>query len=199
MKRRHDSKFYMRVFSLKAICCRGFCTIIFLAGLVLPTVAEEVDAQSAGVDSATPVTDQIQNLKDEVISLNRDLFILEEELLFPASTQTAVFLSMNVGEFFNLDSVELKIDNRTETNYLYTDRQISALHRGGMQRLWLGNLKTGKHEVTAIFIGKGPQGRDYRRAATLEFEKSTEPKMLEARISDSTEKYQPTFEIIEWQ
>lgn len=176
--------------------------LVLMAG---PATAEEAEAtqatanSAAAVDAKTPVTDQIQDLKDEVISLNRDLFILEEELLFPASTQTAVFLSMNVGEFFNLDAVELKIDNRTVTNYLYTERQLSAMFRGGMQRLWVGNLKTGKHEVSAFFIGKGPQGREYRRAATLSFEKSTEPKMLEARIVDSTEKYQPEFEIVEWQ
>jgi hypothetical protein len=47
-----------------------------------------------------------------VVDLNRDLFVLEEELLFPANTQVAVFVSMDVGDFFALDSVSLKIDNR---------------------------------------------------------------------------------------
>jgi hypothetical protein len=42
-----------------------------------------------------------------VIDLNRDLFVLEEELLFPANTQVAVFVSMDVGDFFALDSISL--------------------------------------------------------------------------------------------
>ena len=50
--------------------------------------------------------EQVQGLKDEVLDLNRELFLLEEELLFPANTQVAVFLSMDVGEYFAIDSVQ---------------------------------------------------------------------------------------------
>lgn len=218
MKRRQDSKINSLMVLLKVLRYSSFLSALLIAGLTLPVMAEDAELNSdqaavtenessakdasqdnASVDAKSPVSDQIESLKNEVISLNRDLFILEEELLFPASTQTAVFLSMNVGDFFNLDAVELKVDNRTVTHYLYTERQISALFRGGMQRLWIGNLKTGTHEISAFFIGKGPNGRDYRRAASLSFEKTTDPKMLELRISDSTEIYQPVFEVVEWQ
>ena len=70
---------------------------------------------------------------------------------------------MDIGDFFSLDSVQLKIDNKVVSNYLYTRREVEALHRGGVQRLYMGNLKTGEHELVAIFTGKGPSGRDYRR------------------------------------
>src|SRR5688500_8165969 len=66
---------------------------------------------------------EVQALKKEVVDLNKDLFMLEEELLFPANTQIAVFLSMDVGDFFALDSVTLKIDDKEVTNYLYTGRE----------------------------------------------------------------------------
>src|SRR6476620_5156569 len=88
----------------------------------------------------------VQDLKKQVLDLNRDLFLLEEELLFPSNTQTAVFVSMDVGEFFGLDSVELKIDDKTVANYLYTERESEALIKGGVQRLFIGNLKAGEHE-----------------------------------------------------
>ena len=47
----------------------------------------------------------VQDLKKQVLDLNKDLFLLEEELLFPSNTQVAVFVSMDVGDFFGLDSV----------------------------------------------------------------------------------------------
>ena len=81
-------------------------------------------------DTSTRALDeQIQDLKKSVVDLNEDLFVLEEELLFPANTQVAVFVSMDVGEFFGLDAVTLKIDNREVSNYLYTPREVAALSR----------------------------------------------------------------------
>jgi len=143
--------------------------------------------------------DKIQNLKKEVLGLNRDLFVLEEELLFPATSQVAVFLSIDVGEFFKLDSVQLKINNKNVTNYLYTEREIDALHRGGVQRLFVGNLKVGKHELVASFVGIGPRGREYKRGSTMIFEKKTDAKYLELQIIDSEARHQPEFKVKEWE
>ena len=142
---------------------------------------------------------EVQDLKNAVLDLNRDLFMLEEELLYPANTQVAFFVSMDVGEFFALDSVQLEVDGKSVSNYLYTEREVESLHRGGVQRLYVDNLKAGKHEMVAIFTGRGPQGRDYRRGATLEFEKTIGAKFVELRISDRESKQQPEFLVREWE
>lgn len=141
----------------------------------------------------------VQVLKKEVLDLNRDLFLLEEELLFPANSQVAFFLSMDVGEYFDLDSVNLKIDGKEVANYLYTEREVGALHRGGVHRVHMGNLKTGDHELIAIFTGKGPHVRDYRRGATMSFNKGIGAKYLELEITDRVKKQQPEFVIKEWE
>jgi hypothetical protein len=143
--------------------------------------------------------EEVQGLKKDVVDLNRDLFVLEEELLFPANTQVAVFLSMDVGDFFALDSVQLKIDQKEVINYLYTPREVEALLRGGVHRLYLGNLKVGKHELVAFFSGKGPHDRDYKRGASLTFEKGIGAKYLELKINDRQRKQQPEFEIKDWE
>jgi len=143
--------------------------------------------------------EDVQGLKKQVLDLNRDLFLLEEELLFPANTQTAVFVAMDVGEFFGLDSVELKIDNKAVANYLYTEREASALVKGGVQRLYIGNLKAGDHELVAVFTGGGPHTRDYRRATSVKFEKGIGPKYIELTISDKVTKLQPEFVVKEWE
>jgi hypothetical protein len=143
--------------------------------------------------------EDVQALKKEVLDLNRDLFLLEEELLFPANSQVAFFISMDVGEYFNLDSVNLKIDGKEVANYLYTEREISALRRGGVHRVHMSNLKTGEHELIAIFTGKGPNVRDYRRGATLNLKKGIGAKYVELEISDRIKKQQPEFVIKEWE
>lgn len=148
--------------------------------------------------AAASLTEQVESLKQTVLDLNRDLLILEEELLFPANTQVAVFLSMDVGEFFQLDSVKIKVDEQLVASHLYTERQTDALYRGGVQRLYVGNVKSGRHEISAFFIGKGPQGRDFKRATRMTLEKGSQAKVLELRILDSLQKLQPVFEIKEW-
>ena len=149
--------------------------------------------------SATSLDDRIQDAKADVIRLNRDLMVLEEELLFPANTQVAIFVSMDVGRMFSLDSVRVKLDDKEVAGYLYTPAEVQALHRGGVQRLYVGNLKAGTHELVAFFTGKGPHDRDYKRGATLKIEKGTDPKYIELRIKDSTGKLQPEFEVKVWQ
>jgi hypothetical protein len=150
-------------------------------------------ASAAGLDS------RIQDAKGDVVRLNRDLLVLEEELLFPANTQVAVFVSMDVGKLFELGSVQVKLDDKVIANYLYTSAEVKALHRGGVQRMYLGNLKAGTHELVALFTGGGPHFRDYKRGANIKFDKTTEPKYIELRIKDSTGKLQPEFEVKVWQ
>ena len=142
---------------------------------------------------------EVQGLKKDVIDLNKDLFVLQEELLFPANTQVAVYISMDVGAFFALDAVTVKIDNKEVKNYLYTAREADALLKGGVQQIYLGNLKVGKHELVAFFTGKGPVERDYKRGATINFDKGVGAKYLELKISDKVAKHQPEFLIKDWE
>ncbi|RDH85604.1 MAG: AraC family transcriptional regulator [endosymbiont of Seepiophila jonesi] len=150
-------------------------------------------------DEPADLQSQVRLLKKAVVALNRDLFLLEEELLFPGHTQVPVFLSLDLGEFFTLDSVQLKIDDKALANHLYTERELAALRRGGVQRLFLGNLKSGEHELVAFFTGLGPAGRDYRRATSLKFTKGVSPKLLELRIVDLEARQQPEFDVREWE
>ncbi len=163
---------------------------------------EEKDAISSYIErlrQERAINRQVQDLKQKVLDLNRDLFVLEENLLFPANTQVAVFVSMNLGEFFQLDSVELKIDDKVVAHYLYTEKQVQALYRGGVQRLYVGNYRNGDHELSAFFVGTGPQGREYRRATSTRFVKSSKAKMLELKIVDSVAAMQPEFSVTEWE
>ena len=164
--------------------------------LMLGIFATSVNANE---DIDETLESSIESLKKEVLSLNRDLFILEEDLLFPANTQFSIFLSMNAGQLFTLDSVQLRIDDKNVANHLYTERELAALERGGVQRLYIGNLASGEHEIVAVFTGVGPRGRDYRRGKTIVVDKTAEPQFVEFTIVDDTSKEQPEFNARIWE
>ena len=173
-------------------------TVVELDSVLVPPTSDE-DAESESREQFRSLDEDVQALKKEVLDLNRDLFLLEEELLFPANSQVAFFLSMDVGEYFELDSVNIKIDGKEVANYLYTVREAEALMRGGVHRVHMANLRSGEHEVIAIFTGKGPHVRDYRRGATVTIDKGIGAKYLELAITDRAKKQQPEFVIKEWE
>jgi hypothetical protein len=165
-----------------------------------PAAAASAPAPAVPAPGAAPagLDQRVQDIKAEVIRLNRDLLVLEEELLFPAGTQVALFVSMDVGKLFELESVQIKLDDKVVASYLYTPLEVQALHRGGVQRVFVGNLKVGEHAIDAFFTGRGPHERDYKRGTTLQFDKGTEPRYIELRIKDSMAKLQPEFEVKVW-
>ena len=180
-------------------------TKTFISLVAMVTLAFSVTSVAQGADESESREEfqnldrAVQTLKKEVLDLNRDLFLLEEDLLFPANSQVAFFISMDVGAYFELDSVNIKIDGKEVANYLYTVREADALIRGGVHRVHMANLKTGEHELIAIFTGKGPHVRDYRRGATLSFTKGIGAKYVELEITDRVKKQQPEFIFKEWE
>lgn len=181
------------------------CQWLRLALLLPLMCCSQVFAQTAAPAKGGPAeggpaksAEQVESLKESVLTLNRDLLILEEELLYPASSQVAIYVSMDLGAYFALDAIKLEIDNKLVASELYTDKQTKALFRGGVQRLYLGNLKAGEHEISAFFTGRGPQ-QDYKRGAKVVINKAQEPVVLELRIIDSSAQLQPVFDIKQWQ
>lgn len=194
----HPPKFFRRsVAASRALLRLALLSVLSAAaGAQVPAPAPVPVPAPAAV--SPPVDSELQAIKKEAVDLNRELAALEEELLFPASTQVAVFLSLDVGTFFGLESVQVKIDDKEVANHLYSELDVAALRRGGVQRLYLGNVRGGEHEVLAIFTGKGPDGRDYRRGASATFTKDAKARFLELRISDRQRSGQPEFEIRDW-
>lgn len=154
---------------------------------------------SASAPNAATLDERAQAAKRDAIQLNRDLQVLEEELLYPANTQLAVFVSLDVGKAFTLESVQISLDDKVVTNYLYKPQELQALQRGGVQRLYLANMKVGEHELVATFTGAGPGDRNYKRSATVKFEKGIDAKYIQLRIEDPSAKQQPELAVKVWQ
>lgn len=126
--------------------------------------------------------------------------MLEEELLFPANTQLALFVSMDVGRLFSLGSVQILLRSQDGLPATFTPRwRCRRCTVAACKRLYLGNLRGGEHELVAYFTGEGPHQRDYKRGTKLSFAKGSEPKYIELQIKDAQARLQPEFEVKVWQ
>jgi hypothetical protein len=162
--------------------------------------SEQKDQQNArrALDSVKVLSKEIQGLKKSVVDLNKDLQLMEEELLFPSSTQLSLFVSLDIGQYFTLESIKVKLNGKQVATHLYSDKQRQALARGGVQRLYITNLNLGKHTIAAFFTGIGPNGRPYKRATELEFQKKQGSQYLELAIIDDSAKQEAKFTIKQW-
>ncbi len=162
--------------------------------------AKEARLKSAqnALNTVKNLSKEIQTLKASVVDLNKDLRLMEEELLFPSSTQASVFVSLDIGTFFTLEGIKLKVDGKQVATHLYSEKQRQALARGGIQRLHLTNLNQGLHTISAFFTGLGPNGRPYKRASELAFSKGQGSQFIELAIVDDMAKQEPVFTIKQW-
>jgi hypothetical protein len=161
-----------------------FSSIVLAALLSFSVYAEAVSRdQIKGLD------EQVQDIKKDVLNLSSELARLEEKLLFPSNTQVSLFISMHEGDDFRLDSVQLKLDKKVVAQHLYSFRELEALQMGGVQRVYLGNIKTGEHELVVSYNGKSPTGGEYQRSGTYRVTKGVGPKFVEIKIAgpESTE------------
>lgn len=161
---------------------------------VMPVFAEEAEA----IDEVRKLSRDIQSLKQEVVLLNKDLRLMEEALLFPSSTKFSVFVSVNSGQFFTLNSIKLKLNGELVSAHIYSKSERDALIQGGVQRFHVTNLNEGKHTATAFFTGVGPNGREYKRGIDIEFEKNNASGYMELIISDDGSIQEPVFDIKQW-
>jgi len=160
--------------------------IVVLITLSLNVViAEETEELS--------LDEQIVAIKAEMVDLGQAIKSLEDILLYPPENKLAVYLSMDVGLLFDLDTLRLHINNELIAEYEYSDREETGLSKGAAQKLFIGNYMPGKYNLRAIFTGVGPHGRPYKRALSHQFTKSKLAKVLKLVVYDNVHKQQPEF------
>lgn len=147
----------------------------------LPALADNRDAtrqQMKGLD------EQVQEIKSDVLSIAADLNGLEERLLYPSNTQVAVFVDVAEGEEFRLDSMRLQLDGNLIAHHIYSFKELEALQKGGVQRIYTGNIPTGEHEIEVSVAGKHANGRDFTQVESFRFSKNVEPKLVGITLSE---------------
>jgi hypothetical protein len=140
--------------------------------------AQEIDRQQMkGLD------EQVQDIKSDVLSIAAELNLLEEKLLYPSGTQLAVFVALAQGDTVRLDAVQIQIDGEPVAHYIYSYKELEALRKGGVQRIYVGNVPTGTHALAVSVAGKLEGGADYSHTGQFSFDKGVGPKLVGLTVS----------------
>lgn len=148
--------------------------------------------------SAASLDTDIAHFKEQVADLNSAVFKLEEDILHPANTQLAVYFSDKAQNYFTLDSVELSIDGHNAVSHLYTEKERKALNKGGIQRLYIGNLSAGPHKISATLNGQGVNDHYFRKEATFSVQKGDNAAQVQLIITAPPPSYEPEFKLKSW-
>ncbi len=132
----------------------------------------------AGETDVRILDEQVQEIKSDVLGIAAELNNLEERLLYPSGTQIAVFVEMAEKDTFRLDAIQVHIDGELAAHHIYSFKELEALEKGGVQRVYTGNVPTGQHEITVSVLGKLKNGNDYEQSGAYTFSKGVEPKTL---------------------
>ncbi len=160
---------------------RGFNVVFLVLLLSLPAFAQEVSKeQIKGLD------EQVQEIKSDVLAIAAELSQLEEKLLYPSDTQVALFVSLVHGETFRLDSVEIRVGGESVATHLYTFKELEALQKGGVQRIYTGNIRSGNHDLQVSMIGKYPGGGDLQKTEHFTLNKDVGPRIVEISLASQT-------------
>jgi hypothetical protein len=135
-------------------------------------------AQESDQQQMRGLDEQVQVLKSDVLSIAAELSQLEEKLLYPSGTQVAVFVELAAGDPMRLDAVRLKIDGQLVAHYIYSAKELEALRKGGVQRIYVGNVATGEHQLEVLVDGKLEGGADFSRTEQFGFRKEVKPKLV---------------------
>jgi hypothetical protein len=162
---------------------RKFWIVVFAALSTLGSAVVHADdsyrEQMKGLD------EQVQEVKSDVLSIAAELKRLEERLLYPSNTHLAVFVELVERDTLRLDAVRIQIDGQQVAHSIYSFKELEALQKGGVQRIYTGNVPTGTHQIEVSIAGKLDSGKDYSRTERFDFTKGIEPKLLGVTLGSS--------------
>jgi hypothetical protein len=150
----------------------------FALGLLLGTCGLSSWAQELSRQQMKGLDEQVQEIKSDALSIAAELSRLEEKLLYPSDTQVAVFVTVADGEKFRLDALHIHINGTPVAHYIYSFKELDALQKGGVQRIYTGNIPTGEHELQVSVVAKLDSGREYTPTQHFSFTKGAGPKLL---------------------
>lgn len=152
-------------------------SLLLVVTTLCGTVAATADEELSGKEMRS-LDGQVQEIKSDVLNIASELSVLEERLLYPSGTQVAVFVAMEKDEDFRLDAVQLEIDGELATHHIYSFNELEALRKGGVQRIYTGNVPTGDHQLNIRMMGKLKNGTDFSDSGSFTFAKGVKPKAI---------------------
>src|SRR5215467_14403426 len=151
---------------------------VFVFGLMLSLGGVYSWAQQNDQQQMRSLDDQVQEIKSDTLAIAQELNRLEEKLLYPSGTQVAIFVAVAKGDQMRLDAVRLQVDGQLVAHHIYSFKELEALRKGGVQRIYIGNVSSGDHKLEVLVDGKLEGSADFSRTEHFNFSKEVKPKLL---------------------
>jgi hypothetical protein len=142
-------------------------------------------AQQNSQQQMKGLDEEVQQIKSEVLGIAAELNQLEEKLLYPSGTQVAIFVALATGDPLRLDAVRLQVDGQLVAHYIYNFKELEALRKGGVQRIYVGNVSAGDHKLEVLVDGKLDGGADFSRTERFTIHKDAKPKLVGLTVAGS--------------
>lgn len=152
-------------------------------GILVSVLCSTAHAQEVSREQIKGLDEQVQEIKTDVLAIAAELNQLEEKLLYPSNTQVAIFVSLVKDETFRLDAVALQLDGKPIAHHIYTFKELEALRKGGVQRLFTGNVMRGDHDLQVMVDGKSAGGSDFRNTENFTVNKKIGPGIVEISLA----------------
>ena len=154
-----------------------------ISGMTVLAMGGASYGQEISREQVKGLDEQVQEIKGDALSISAELAKLEEKLLYPSNTEVSVFISLKSGETFRLDSIDIQMDGKPVTHHLYTLKELEALRKGGVQKIYTGNVRTGDHDLQVQASGKTTGGSDFQKSEHFKVSKDVTPKIVEVSLA----------------
>jgi hypothetical protein len=79
--------------------------------------------------------------------------------------------------------MEIQLDGKPVAHHIYTFKELEALQKGGVQRIYTGNILSGDHDLLVTVMGKSQAGADFQKMERFRVSKDVGPKIVEVSLT----------------
>lgn len=170
-----------------------------LAGLGLLASGMAFAAGAAkDAERFTQLDEAAEKILNQVIELGGEMTALEEARALSPKTQLMVLVTVDPSPFFQLDAVQLQIDEQPAAYHQYTEPELAALQQGGSHRLFWDNVSAGRHQLTVSMMGRVPKDPDFQRESTMMIISGVGRRVVELRVTSGKSQPFPEVSLKEW-
>jgi len=176
---------------LYAVCV----SCVFLTGA---GAAPQTDERNDTHERFIELDGEIQEIKEEILGINREILQLEELLLYPHGQQLVVLVSVANNSPVSPDNISLQLNGQALSQHTYTGSEDAALQEGGVHRLYTGRLSDGEHRLEVSVTGKQAGGKVFHQQRNVTITKLPGAKYLELHLGPRENSPEPALTIREW-
>jgi len=176
-----------------------FSTLIALVFFPAAGVSGQPEHPSTSPQRFIELDSEIQTIKEEILSINKDILALKELALTAPDEQLVVLVSIAAPGSMLPTSISLQLDGQAITHHDYTASEGEALRGGGAQRLYVGRIGEGEHRLEVLLSGRKNGDKSLNLQNSITFTKEPGQKYLELQLGLDKRERHPDLTIRQWQ